>query len=130
VLKFHVSLLCLIACHKHGHSIVIIEYQRKKLLFLILRTFLFTAQHLHSKVFLTIITSYVCVNISSTWARSCPLVSCAINLLNSERKIGKADKNKRLKRYCLRGGIAQGVPYTATITDILCFPISVLTIPN
>jgi hypothetical protein len=25
--------------------------------------------------------------------------------------------------YCLRGGIAQGVPYTATITDVLHFPI-------
>jgi hypothetical protein len=30
--------------------------------------------------------------------------------------------------YCLRGGIAQRVPYTTTITDLLCFPTWVLNI--
>jgi hypothetical protein len=30
----------------------------------------------------------------------------------------------------LQGGIAQGVPSTVTITDILCIPIGVLVIPN
>jgi hypothetical protein len=34
--------------------------------------------------------------------------------------------------YCYRlwGGITQGVPYTATITDLLCFPVWVLIIPD
>jgi hypothetical protein len=30
----------------------------------------------------------------------------------------------------LRGGIAQGVPYTATMSDLLRFPIWVLIIPE
>jgi hypothetical protein len=32
--------------------------------------------------------------------------------------------------YCLWGGIAQGVPYTVTITDLSCFPVRVLIIPD
>jgi hypothetical protein len=29
----------------------------------------------------------------------------------------------KLNSYCLLGGIAHGIPYTVTITDLLCFPI-------
>jgi hypothetical protein len=32
--------------------------------------------------------------------------------------------------YYLLGGIAQGVQYTAIITDLLCFPIWVIIIPE
>jgi hypothetical protein len=32
--------------------------------------------------------------------------------------------------YCYCGDIAQRVPYTATITDLLCFPIWILIIPD
>jgi hypothetical protein len=34
------------------------------------------------------------------------------------------------KCYCLRGGIAQCVQYTATNIDLLCVPIWVLIIPD
>jgi hypothetical protein len=34
------------------------------------------------------------------------------------------------KLLLLRDGIAQGVPYTATITDLLCFPICALIISH
>jgi hypothetical protein len=58
----------------------------------------------------------------STWTSL--ILVCMCYFVNTVRW------NRRLLLLQFRGGIAQGVPYTATVTDLLCFPVWVLIIPD
>jgi hypothetical protein len=52
------------------------------------------------------------------------------NLCNERKHLHAVTHSRRMYYYCLLDGIVQGVSYTASITDLLCFPICVLIISD